>query len=44
MTGQQTLDVVKEADKSPDNVEATIRHTMQEVGKRIAPENTNRRC
>ena len=41
MTGQQTLDVVKEADKSPDNVEATIRHTMQEVGKRIAPENTN---
>lgn len=28
MTGQQTLDVVKEADKSPDNVEATIRHTM----------------
>ena len=40
MTGQQTLDVVKEADKYTDKVEATISHTMQEVGKRIAPENT----
>lgn len=40
MSGQQTLEIVKEADKVRRNIEESIRHTMQEIGKRIAPPDT----